>query len=200
MEAAETLGPAPAASAPKSETGSDLIDLEHGVYRASQITLPAPPSQHVEAPRCPPPFAEILASAGAKRAGVVRWRELPGRPRRPSSSTTGIYVVALTDALDRVDGTLAKAPVSMPPLRTGESRDGFGVLGRAGEPDQHLRAANGGLSAAVGPGCPGGDLREQLACSLVVGGVQPQQRPAQLLRFVVLLQTPGAEGQAVQAA
>jgi hypothetical protein len=57
------------------------------------------------------------------------------------------------------------------------------------------------LSAAVGPvGCPGGDLGEQLAGSLVVDGVQPRQRPAQLLRFVVTLQTPGAEGQAVQAA
>jgi hypothetical protein len=65
----------------------------------------------------PSTVADILAAAGAKRAGVARWGELPDRPRRASSPTTGIYMVALTDVLDRVDGTLAKAPASLSPLK-----------------------------------------------------------------------------------
>jgi hypothetical protein len=54
-----------------------------------------------------------------------------------------------------------------------------------------------GLSAVVGPGCAGDDLGEHLAGALVVGGVQPQQRLAELERFGVLLEPPGADGQAV---
>jgi hypothetical protein len=65
----------------------------------------------------PSTVAEILAAAGAQRAGVARWGELPDRWRRASTSTTGIYIVALTDLLDRVDGTLEKAPASLPPLK-----------------------------------------------------------------------------------
>ena len=65
----------------------------------------------------PSTVAEILAAAGAQRAGVTRWGELPDRPRRASTATTGIYIVALTDALDRVEGTLGKAPASLPPLK-----------------------------------------------------------------------------------
>jgi len=54
-----------------------------------------------------------------------------------------------------------------------------------------------GLSAVVGPGCAGDDLGEHLADALVVGGVQPQQRLAELEPFGVLLEPPGADGQAV---
>src|SRR4051794_28903489 len=68
-------------------------------------------------PDMPSTVAETLAAAGAKRAGVVRWGELPDRPRRAGSSTTGLYIVALTDAVDRANGLLAKAPVSLPPLK-----------------------------------------------------------------------------------
>ena len=73
--------------------------------------------QSRDSPDMPSTVADILASAGAQRAGVVRWRQMPEPPRGPSTLTTGIYVVALTDALDCVDGTLAKAPVVLAPLR-----------------------------------------------------------------------------------
>ena len=55
-------------------------------------------------------------------------------------------------------------------------------------------------SAPLGPRCGGGDVGQQRACSLVVGRVEPQQRPAQLVRFGEVPEAPGAERQAVQAA
>jgi hypothetical protein len=65
----------------------------------------------------PSTVADIFASAGAQPGGVVRWGQLPARPPAKNSATTGIYVVALTDAVDRVDGTHPKAPVALPPLQ-----------------------------------------------------------------------------------
>ncbi len=66
------------------------------------------------------------------------------------------------------------------------------------EPGDRGRSSCGESSAVVGPESAAGDLAQQFACSLVVGRVQPQQRPTQGLSFGVLLQAPGADGQAVQ--
>jgi hypothetical protein len=65
----------------------------------------------------PSTVADIFASAGAKPGGVVRWGQVPARPPRKNASTTGIYVVALTNAVDRVEGTRPKAPIALPALR-----------------------------------------------------------------------------------
>ena len=62
----------------------------------------------------PSTVADIFASAGAKPGGVVRWGQVPARPPRKNASTTGIYVVALTDAVYRVEGTRPKAPIALP--------------------------------------------------------------------------------------
>jgi len=59
------------------------------------------------------------------------------------------------------------------------------------------------LAAGSAPGVPGfagGDLAEEVARSLVVGGVQPQHRAAQGLCLVVVAEPPAGEGQAMQAA
>lgn len=42
---------------------------------------------------------------------MARWGERVGRPHAGAKSSTGIYVVALTDAVDRVNRTLAEAPI-----------------------------------------------------------------------------------------
>ena len=59
----------------------------------------------------PSTVADVFAAARAKPAGVVGWGEPVGPPPARTKSSTGIYVVALTDAVDRVDRTLADAPI-----------------------------------------------------------------------------------------
>jgi hypothetical protein len=60
----------------------------------------------------PSTVADIFGAAGAEPAGVVSWREPPGPPEPAAAVATGIYVVALTDRLDRLEGTRAEAPIS----------------------------------------------------------------------------------------
>jgi hypothetical protein len=66
----------------------------------------------------PSTLAELFAAAGVARTDVVRWRDPVGPPPSSSRVETGIYIVAFTDALDRVDGTLPKAPISRRELQT----------------------------------------------------------------------------------
>jgi hypothetical protein len=60
----------------------------------------------------PSTVASIFAAAGVTPAGVVRWGDPPARPVAPHAVTTGIYVVALTDCLDKLEGELPAAPLS----------------------------------------------------------------------------------------
>jgi len=50
------------------------------------------------------------------------------------------------------------------------------------------------------PASASDDLDEHLNGALVISRVEPEQRPGQLLGFAVLIQAPGAEREAVQAA
>jgi hypothetical protein len=59
----------------------------------------------------PSTVADIFAAAGAEPAGVVAWRQPPGPPEPATAVATGIYVVALTDRLDHLEGTRAEAPI-----------------------------------------------------------------------------------------
>lgn len=61
----------------------------------------------------PSTVADIFAAAGAQPAGVVRWGEPPRPPRISTAAATGIYLVALTDQLDSLDGRRAEAPISV---------------------------------------------------------------------------------------
>jgi len=56
--------------------------------------------------------ADIFAAAGVTPAGVVRWGEPVALPASPVVAATGIYVVALTQHLDELDGCLLAAPIS----------------------------------------------------------------------------------------
>lgn len=59
----------------------------------------------------PSTIADIFAAAGARPAGVVPWGTAPA-PASPAVRATGIYVVALTDAVDGLDGARERAPIS----------------------------------------------------------------------------------------
>lgn len=59
----------------------------------------------------PSTVGEIFVAARVSPVGVIRWGTLPPRPS-PAAPATGIYVVALTDQLDSLDGALAAAPIS----------------------------------------------------------------------------------------
>jgi len=54
----------------------------------------------------PTSIAEALESVGLEREKVVRWGT------RPSTPKSGVYLVALTSSLGRVDGTLPNAPLA----------------------------------------------------------------------------------------
>jgi hypothetical protein len=60
----------------------------------------------------PSTITDIFAAAGAKPAGVVPWGTAPAPPASPAVRATGIYVVALTAALDGLDGVRERAPIS----------------------------------------------------------------------------------------
>jgi hypothetical protein len=60
----------------------------------------------------PSTVASIFAAAGVTPAGVVRWGDRPALPVSPSETRTGIYMVALTDRRDQLEGELAAAPLS----------------------------------------------------------------------------------------
>lgn len=66
----------------------------------------------------PSTAADVFAAAQVNAAGVVRWGEPVGLPPARGKSSTGIYVVALTDAVNRVDRTLATAPILSAALTT----------------------------------------------------------------------------------
>jgi hypothetical protein len=60
----------------------------------------------------PSTIADIFAAAGARPAGVVPWGTAPAPPAPPAARATGIYVVALTGAVDGLDGARERAPIS----------------------------------------------------------------------------------------
>ena len=65
----------------------------------------------------PSTVQSILKAVGVTRSGVAQWGERL-EPPNPGEPGTGIYVVALTSRLNRVDGTLVKAPIANAALDT----------------------------------------------------------------------------------
>lgn len=64
----------------------------------------------------PSTVGSLFAAASAKPQGTVRWRQgIP--PPRGGGSGRGIYVVSLTPATDRLDGTLPTCPISTAAVR-----------------------------------------------------------------------------------
>lgn len=66
----------------------------------------------ISAPTMPSTVADIFAAAGVEPTGVTRWGEAARPPEPPAAAATGIYVVALTDQLDSLEGRRADAPIS----------------------------------------------------------------------------------------
>lgn len=60
----------------------------------------------------PSTVADIFDAAGEQPTGVVAWGEPPPAPRASTAAATGIYVVALTDRLDGLEGRRTDAPIS----------------------------------------------------------------------------------------
>jgi len=60
----------------------------------------------------PSTVASVFAAAGVAPTGVVRWGTPPASAAPADTLATGIYVVALTERLDRADGALTDAPTS----------------------------------------------------------------------------------------
>ena len=60
----------------------------------------------------PSTVADIFGAAGTPPDGVVPWGTAPPTPPPRISSGTGIYVVALTDAVESCDAALEAPPIS----------------------------------------------------------------------------------------
>jgi hypothetical protein len=63
----------------------------------------------------PSTVASVFRAAGVRAGGVALWGRRPGLPPAGTPGT-GIYVVALTPRVNRVDRSLANAPIAAPAI------------------------------------------------------------------------------------
>ena len=60
----------------------------------------------------PSTVADIFAAAEVRPAGVARWQTSPKPPKGTGATATGVYVVALTNHLDRLNDAVPAAPIA----------------------------------------------------------------------------------------